>query len=366
MRTFVHPVYGIHGSNANNSQRFSSFVESHAHPLLDLSLYVTSQNYYTNTSPSYAHILQWPNQWIFPPKLHSAAKARIEHLGVSSLDLQAIDEQRKRDHSAAVAAGQIPQNFIQRPRDTVSGLLGKTAQQNQFRLDALTEEVFEPLEEILGEKRYLLSNSSKSGSGGACTLDCLATGYLSLMLVPDLAYPWLRDAMNAKAPQLAAYTERMRQRCFGSSPAPGPAPTDPTTTTTQQNPLPWRAAPRANLYQISSTLLSSLADAVPVVRDLRNHNRLRAAAEAADSGLSGVEQRALSQYATGQKKDVVLSAVMVVGGVAALVAYMIRVGLISVDIDTGGGDSEDGDESAGEGAVDVEELDMKATDFLGV
>lgn len=235
----------------------------------------------------------------------------------------------------------------------------------------MTEEVFEPLEEILGEKRYLLSNSSSKAGSGACTLDCLATGYLSLMLVPDLAYPWLRDAMNAKAPQLTAYTERMRQRCFGSS-SPAPAPTDSTTTattTTQQDSLPWRAPPRVNLYQISSTLLSSLADAVPVVRDLRNHNRLRSAAEAADSGLSGVEQRALSQYATGQKKDVVLSAVMVVGGVAALVGYMVRVGLVSIDIDTGdggGGDSEDGDELAGEGAVDVEGLDMKATDFLGV
>lgn len=263
-----------------------------------------------------------------------------------------------------MAAGHIPQNFIQRPRDTVSGLLGKTAQQNQFRLDALTEEVFEPLEGILGDKRYLLSDS-KSGSKGACSLDCLATGYLSLMLVPDLAYPWLRDAMRAKAPQLTAYTERMRQRCFGTS-----TPLDPDTQSpTPSDLLPWRAPHRANFYQISSTLLSTLADAVPIVRDIRNHNRLRAAAEAADSGLSGIEQRALSQYASGQNKDVILSAAMVVGGVAALVGYMVRVGLIQVGGGGGGGgdrdrDREDGDEL--DGAVDMEGMDMKATDFLGV
>lgn len=151
-------------TNPQPSLSFSSFIESRGQSLIDLYLYVTSQNYYNNTSPAYGSLLQWPNQWILPPKLHGAAKTRTEHLGLSSLDLQAMEDQRKREHSAAVASGQIPSNLIQQPRDTVSKLLGRTAQTNQFRLEALTADFFEPLEAMLARSKTC-PNSSAAGTG---------------------------------------------------------------------------------------------------------------------------------------------------------------------------------------------------------
>ncbi|KAA8647374.1 hypothetical protein EYZ11_008551 [Aspergillus tanneri] len=301
---------GLNGLEKADNIAFSSFVESRGQSLVDLSLYVTSQNYYNTTSPAYGAILQWPNQWILPPKLHTAAKARTEHLGLSSLDLQAIEEQRQRDHSAAVAAGQVPPTFIRRPRDTVSSLLGKTAQQNQFKLEALTAEFFEPLEEILGAKTYLLAGYAAS------SLDCLALGYLALALVPDLPHSWLRDAMRAKAPRLTEYTEQMRRRCYGT---PG----------TSEPELPWRPSERPHLAAVGATLWNTLADAIPIWKDVRTSNRLREAAESSDSGLSNTESKALSVYATGQKKDVLMSIVAVAGGIAALVAYMVHEGVFT-------------------------------------
>lgn len=346
--------------NLANRYSFSSFIESRAHPLLDLSLYVTSQNYYSHTSPAYASILQWPNQWIFPPKLHSSAKTHTQHLGLSSLDLQAIEEQRKREHSAAVAAGHIPQNFIQRPRDTVSGLLGKTSQAHQFRLEALTAELFEPLEEILGGKKYLLSDAAP------CSLDCLAVGYLALALGAELSYSWLRDAMRAKAPRLTAYTERMRVRCFGRDKVDVARALSGAQNTT--SPLPWQAPQRASLCQIGGTLLNTLVDATPIVRDIRNSTRLHQAAESSSltEGLSGIEKRVLSQYATGKKKDVYLSIVMVAGSVAALVGYMFHVGLLNVDIESSESEPERGQEDGMQGDVDLDKLDLNASDFLAV
>ncbi|KAK1148968.1 hypothetical protein N8T08_007643 [Aspergillus melleus] len=302
---------------------FSSFVESRGQSLIDLSLYVTSQNYYSHTSPAYGSILQWPNQWILPPKLHAAAKTRTDHLGLSSLDLDAIEEQRKRDHSAAVAAGQIPPNFIQRPRDTVTGLLGKTAQQNQFKLEALTAEFFDALEEILGAKSYLLANEA------ATSLDCLALGYLSLALVPDLTHTWLRDAMVAKAPRLTAYTERLRRRCYGLG---APAPSHEGSTEQPEsgsNVLPWQASERPQLTTVGATLWNALADATPIWRDMRASTRLREAAESSDSGLSDTESKALSQVAIGQRKDLLVSVAAVVGGFAALAAYMVHQGIFT-------------------------------------
>ncbi|OGM43666.1 metaxin [Aspergillus bombycis] len=344
---------GLSGLQRADNIGFSSFIESRAHALVDLSLYVTSQNYYNQTSPAYGSILQWPNQWILPPKIHAAAKARTDHLGLSSLDLQAIEEQRQREHSAAVAAGQIPPNLIRRPRDTVTSLLGKTSQQNQFRLDALTGELFEPLEEILGDKVYLLTGESE----GPSSLDCLAVAYLSLALVPELSFSWLRDAMKSKAPLLTVYTERMRQRCYGLgaevSHAYTPAPNS-------GSPLPWRTPERARLTTLGNTLFNVLADNTPILKDIRAQDRLRVAAESPDSGLSEDDSRKLSSLAKGQKKDILVNIAYAVGGIAALIGYMAYEGFFSAEI----GDEYEEDDEVEDDMLDIEPDSLQAQNFL--
>ncbi|BCS24151.1 glutathione S-transferase family protein [Aspergillus puulaauensis] len=308
---------GLSVLNRADSVAFSSFVESHAQAFIDLSLYVTSQNYYNNTSPAYGAILQWPNQWILPPQLHTTAKTRTEPLGLSSLDLEATEEQRKRDHSADVAAGRIPQNFIRRPRETVSNLLGKTTRKHQFRLEALTGELFEPLEAMLDDKEYLLSG------GGPSSLDCLAVGYLSLALVPDLPLPWLRDSMQRKAPRLSQYVERTRRELYGI------VDVSDAFKSGAGSSLPWQAPERISIGSIGTSLLTSLADSTPILKEIRMNNRLRETAESSESGLSDVESKSLSAYASGQRKDTLLSVATVIGGVAALIGYMVHIGAIS-------------------------------------
>lgn len=329
---------------------FSSFIESRGQTLIDLSLYVSSQNYNGNTSPAYGNLLQWPNQWIFPPKLHAAARTRTEHLGFSSLDVQALEEQRQRDHSAAVASGQVPKNLIPKPRDTVSTLLGRSAKKDGFRIDALTSEFFEPLEAMLGQKPFLLAVDV---TDTPTSLDCIALGYLSLAFIPDLSFPWLRDAMRAKAPLLSAYTERLRERCFGKelietahafAPQPG-----------STSPLPWRAPGRISVAAVGSTLLSTLADSTPFLREIRGNNRLRKAAES-DSDLSEQEKEAVSKYAESQKKDMYLSIATVVAGTAALVGYMVHTGLLQFSL--GGEEEEESVED------DSAYANVEATDFL--
>jgi sorting and assembly machinery component 37 len=220
-----------------------------------------------------------------------------------------------------VAAGKIPKNLIQRPRDTVSSLLGRTSSQNHFRLEALTADFFEPLEAMLGQKAYLLTLKEEELPS---SLDCIALGYLSLALVPELSFPWLRDAMRAKAPLLSAYTERLRRRCFGDVPVEVSHAFSPLSAPTS---LPWRAPERISVAAVGSTLLATLADSTPFIREIRMNNRLKQAAE--DSNLSSVEKGAVSMYADGNKKDMYVSIATVVGGVAAVVGYMFHVGLIS-------------------------------------
>ncbi|KAL4979662.1 Tom37 C-terminal domain-containing protein [Aspergillus desertorum] len=324
---------------------FSSFVESHAQALLDLSLYVTSQNYYNSTSPAYGAILEWPNQWILPPKLHAAAKARTEPLGLSSLDLEATEEQRNRDHSAAVAAGRIPHNFVSRPRETVSNLLGKTSQQHQFRLESLTGELFVPLEELLDGKTHLLGRAGRTPS----SLDCLTVGYLSLALVPDLPFPWLRDAMRRKAPRLSQYIERMSQELYGAVKVADAFNSGASSS------LPWQAPQRASFASVGTSLLTNLADSTPILKDIRMNNRLRETAESPDAGLSEVESKSLSEYARTQVKDTLLSIATVIGGVAALIGYMAHIGVFSAQ------EEEDPEEYQ----VEIPKS-ISANDFLGI
>ncbi|KAH8693763.1 Tom37 C-terminal domain-containing protein [Talaromyces proteolyticus] len=313
---------------------FSALTESNGQLLIDLSLFVSSQNYYACTSPAYGAILTWPNQWILPPKLRTAAKHRTAHLGLSSLDLEATEETQARARSAAVAAGQIPKNLISRPRETVSTLLGKTAQSSRFRLDALTAELFEPLEQLLGKKQFLLSDDYPS------TLDVLVTGYLSLSLVPKVPSAWLSDSLRAKAPRLATYVQRMRDECFGVV-NPVDAFSDASNTS---GILPWRQPERVNVAKIGSTLLNTLADATPVVRDFRSNDRLRQDIKSNDDeNTTEYEKELASNYAVAQRREIYITVASVTAGLTAMIGYLIYHGLIAIPKHTEGEDHENGD-----------------------
>lgn len=201
----------------------------------------------------------------------------------------------------------------------MSSLLGKTSQQNQFKLEALTAELFEPLRLLLDNKKYFLSNERPS------SLDALALGYLSLALVPELPYPWLRESLRTKAPELAQYVERMRQRCFGVVQV-----SDAFGAARRESVLPWRPPKRITAAKIGRTLLNALADATPILKDLRLHDRLREAAQSPDSQLSPEESKAVSEFAIARKRDVYVSVATVAASVAALFGYLFHVGLLSM------------------------------------
>jgi sorting and assembly machinery component 37 len=253
--------------------------------------------------------------------LRNAAKARTEHLGLSSLDLEVVEAQRNREPSAAVAAGQFSRNLIQRPRETVSSLLGKTAHRNQFKLEALTDEFFEPLEELLDRKSYLFSDDQPS------SLDAFVLGYLSLMFVPELPFSWLRNALNTKSPQITRYIERMREKCFGVV-----SLSDAFGSSTATSQLPWQSPERVTIRKIGSTLINTLADATPVLKDFRRNDRLgESVSQSSDSDFTPEEKQKVSEYAAASQRDLYLSIVSVTAGVTALVGYMFHVGHIMVE-----------------------------------
>ncbi|PYH80658.1 hypothetical protein BO82DRAFT_312623 [Aspergillus uvarum CBS 121591] len=328
------------GLDRADSIAFTSFLDTQFPPLLALSLYVTSQNYYTSVLPAYSsQILTWPSTWLIPPQIRAAAKRASDHLGLSSLDLVALEEDRKREHSAAVAAGRLPASLpllkATAPAPTTAGLVPS----HRFRMEAVTAAAFEPLAAMLPpQKDYLL------GGDRPTSVDCLLLGYGSLAALgsESLQDAWLGEAMRQKAPRAVEWVRRMQREAGLAS-------------------LPWRQPERPRWVTVGNTLWNTVADATPIWREYRANTRMREIAQSQEADLSGEERTALAEYVTGYKKDVWLSVAAVVGGVAALVGYMAHVGLL------GGGEGEEEFEEEEEVEVVQPELpvSLNATDFLG-
>ena len=193
--------------------RLSAFVESNAQLLLDISLYVSYENYSTKTRSAFTRILPWYANYTLPTVRRTAARARTEHLGVSSLDIDNVHEDVI-DKPQSLNAKTKGQNTFEHEteqraktllgkRETIRSMLQKPEYAGAFRLKNLADAFFEPLQAFLAEKEYLLD------TGAPTSLDYLAYGYLSLMLYPHLVQNWLSDAMRKKYSRLASYVERI-------------------------------------------------------------------------------------------------------------------------------------------------------------
>jgi len=235
---------------------FSSFIESRAQPLLDLSLYVSSDNYFNSTRTALGDILSWPTSWTIPHRLRDRAKRRSEHLGLSSLDVDAAQEDAGTEHTSLTA--HIPKS-LRKPKLTVSGILGRSVQKNRIRLDAVTADFLDPLSQLLGEKEWLLGP-------GPTTVDCLAVAYLTLMQQPELPHPWLKDALGTKYLKLGEWA-RLKAAAFVGL----PVSRDEVTGTRDiqdsrwSSVLPWQSPRGRTWQQVAQEVVESCVTSIPLL-----------------------------------------------------------------------------------------------------
>lgn len=183
---------------------YTSFIQSRGRPLLDLYLYVSSENYTACTRPALAKLVYWPNSWFIPHRLRERARKTSEHLGLSGLDVDTAQEEPSNDSIGT----QIPKS-LRKPQQTVNALLGHDRKRSKFRLNAVTDDFLAPLEEALGDKQWLITNYPSS-------VDCLCLGYLDLMrLQPKAPQSWLDDALEDRFMKLGEWAGRRREEIFG-------------------------------------------------------------------------------------------------------------------------------------------------------
>lgn len=194
-----------------------------ATPLIDLSLYVSAENYNTVTSAAYTAILPWHTNYTVPPKRRELARVRTAHMGLSSLDVDTTAEEAftpgrgtaSSEYEAAKRAAGIPTDTHTNTLSMghgkgLGGFLRTPVYAARFRLDALSNELFEPLSDLLGESGYLLGGDQLS------SLDCLAYGYLALLLFPAVPQAWLKETIKMKYPRIEAYMRKLRKELFSN------------------------------------------------------------------------------------------------------------------------------------------------------
>lgn len=277
---------------------FTSLIESRGQPLLDLSLYVSSENYNGSTKIALSQVLAWPSSWTLPGQLRDKAKKRSEHLGLSSLDVDAAQKEAELKQDTGLAA-QIPER-LRKPKETVSKLLGQNAAKDRFRLDAVTAEFMEPVEDLLGRKEYLLSDSMSS-------VDCLAIGYLALMQRTDQPHGWLKAALTEEHGRLGKWSEKIVKTSFESA-------------------LPWLASASVTGAERWLAVMGNLVAALPVVGRSHATIELPQVRSTQATTVHVSKQKAISKLRKSQRQFD--QAVFSTLGFSTFIGYMLWTGLL--------------------------------------
>ncbi|KAI5197500.1 hypothetical protein E4T39_07245 [Aureobasidium subglaciale] len=191
----------------------TTFIKSEGQLLLDISLYVSFENYRNRTRSAFTKILPWYANFVIPPQRRDQARQRTQHLGVSSVDVDDIHEDVI-DKPSSMQSEQQKKPFEHETekharrllgrRDTVRTLLQQPEHAAAFRLNALADNLFEPLQDLLKNQSNLL------GTDQPAIVDCLAFGYLSLMFYPKMPQNWLASTMRLKYQKLVYYLGSLR------------------------------------------------------------------------------------------------------------------------------------------------------------
>lgn len=146
--------------------------------------------------------------------------ALADSTGVDLLDAE--DAERQPPQSQEEAAGGLPKGVALPPRKRGVRDALTPEQRARIRLRAMVGQVMDVLEDLRTrgdgagsssrERKWFLSEDEDAGP---TTLDCVAFGYLALMIHPDLPRPWLRDAVVESYPGLQAFVSDMTTACFG-------------------------------------------------------------------------------------------------------------------------------------------------------
>lgn len=306
---------------------YTALITSRGQDLLDLSLYLSSVNYSAITRKTFSTFLPFPLSWVLPHNLRAGAKARTAHLGLSSLDIDS-EEQLEEDKNP------VPESL--RTKTGPSSILSSPENAAQIRLHGLARAFLAPLQELRGQDRFFIGDRPT-------TLDCLAMGYLSLCLFPDLPSSWLAGAIRNEFPMLGAFVHDMQQLFFHGVVGVEDCGIDMSGNTSDEEQkerekkalgkegLPWAAPPERGFVDLARTVGGHLVGNVPVVSDVLKARRIqRDLEEEAERDPERAEELALEHHRAGMfKKELLMSVGSVALGLGLFVTFLVKQGVLA-------------------------------------
>lgn len=103
-------------------------------------------------------------------------------------------------------------SLLFRKRQTVQAVLREQQSQTRFRLDSLVDALVGPIDATLGGGEHLLSDAD-----GLTSIDCLAFGYLALLLYPELSNNIISETIRKRYPRVVRYVDRLRKDFWGDA-----------------------------------------------------------------------------------------------------------------------------------------------------
>ena len=257
---------GLSPAQQADTVAFSAYILANAGPLVDLSLYVSAANWSATTRPAYSALLPFPLTWTLPPLIRADAIKRAEHLGLADLD---TDFDPNGGLHLTAGRDALPETFRRhlpaRTKKTVREEM-TPEQAAAIRLYGLAEDCLSVLNALLGEGEAGAAQPRFFAGNSPTSLDCLAYGFLALMLVPPVPRGFLKDWIEAETPRLVKFVESM-------------APAG----------VSWTSAQPRTMLGSTALVVDSIVRHIPSVGE-QYANEMRYRAEA---GIKGVDQRAL-------------------------------------------------------------------------
>jgi len=309
---------------------FTAFIQSRAQEIVDLSLYVSHQNFSAVTRPRFAQMLGWPVCYYLPLQARSAARERTRHLGFRSIDITQKQEDTP-EPPLGETVGEKAAREATGPSPATKALKDSAA---NIKLAALCDDLLSALTKQLGRNRYLF------GDEAPASVDCVAIGYLTLLLIPEMPQSFAADAMR-KFPRLCAYVHDIRAKFFGDE--------------GNQGALPWGTPERGDLPWLGGVFLDSLKETLL--------EKGREEEEWVDD--DPLLQERKKRAAEKKRREWWKSVAFIASGVVGMVGYVVWSGIVAFpgmhreEVALVGEEEEEEDEDEeGGGNVNTEDVDF--------
>lgn len=195
-------------SQRASTTAYTTYLTTTASRLLALSLYASTENWTTTTRPAYSSALAFPLGWTEVTPVRRAWLLLAEPLGIDLLDGEDAEAPKPKDEHP-----ELPEIAKTMAKKGISSSL-TPEQKARIRLEAVVSETLDVLVDLKGTRKFFLADDGEN-EGRPSGLDCVAFGYLALMICPDVPRPWLRDTIVSRYPGLQAFVNDMTSACFG-------------------------------------------------------------------------------------------------------------------------------------------------------